>query len=92
MSTPRVALITGSSSGIGRLTAISLAKQGWNVVVSGRRQSELEETARLCKENGKEGTSTLVVAGDVGDEGNVKRLFGRIEEVYGRLDLLFNVS
>ncbi len=45
----------------------------------------------MCKEKGKEGVESLVVSGDVGKEENVKVLFGKIKEVYGRLDLLFNV-
>jgi NAD(P)-dependent dehydrogenase (short-subunit alcohol dehydrogenase family) len=87
-----VALVTGSSSGIGRLTAISLAAKGWNVILSGRRETELKETAKMCEEKAKEGVTSLIVPGDVGREENVKVLFQRIKEVYGRLDLLFNVG
>jgi NAD(P)-dependent dehydrogenase (short-subunit alcohol dehydrogenase family) len=90
--TQPVALVTGSSSGIGRLTAISLAAKGWNVILSGRRESELKETAKMCAEKAKEGVTSVIVPGDVGKEENVKVLFGRIKEIYGRLDLLFNVG
>ncbi len=88
----RVALVTGSSSGIGRLTAISLSANGWNVVLSGRREAELKETAKMCAEKAQNGVTSLVSSGDVGKEENVKVLFERIREVYGRLDLLFNVG
>jgi NAD(P)-dependent dehydrogenase (short-subunit alcohol dehydrogenase family) len=87
-SQPRVALITGASSGIGRVTAIALSKSGWNVVLSGRREAELEETAKQCAQDVK----TLCVSGDVSVEENVKALFDKTKEVFGRLDMLFNVS
>src|SRR3954447_4681800 len=59
LNAQRVALVTGSSSGIGRVTAISLAANGWNVILSGRRESELQETARLCAERAQGGVTTL---------------------------------
>jgi NAD(P)-dependent dehydrogenase (short-subunit alcohol dehydrogenase family) len=77
----RVALITGSSSGIGRVTAISLAANGWNVILSGRRESELQETAQMCAEKAQGGVTTLAVPGDVGQEENVKAMFDMIKEV-----------
>ena len=91
----RVACITGASSGIGRTSAIALAKTGqWRIVLSGRRQEELEKTARLCQEALVQGGSgseqeqedklTLVVAGDVSVEGNVEALFDAIKETYGK--------
>lgn len=55
----KVALVTGAGSGIGRAAALALVREGWQVVLAGRRRLALEETARLA-----EGT-TLVVPADV---------------------------
>lgn len=80
----KVAIITGASSGIGRATAIALCEAGWNVVLSARRQTELEESVRLCTEARVaaqlgEGTGAgkvaLAVVGDVTKEEDVKALF-----------------
>ena len=49
---PKVAIITGSSSGIGRTTAIAIANEGIRVVIAARRDKEGEETLRLVKESG----------------------------------------
>jgi len=48
----KVAIVTGSTSGIGRTTAIALAKEGIKVVIAARRDKEGEETLRLVKESG----------------------------------------
>lgn len=74
ISMPLVALVTGSSSGIGRATAVALSKAGFAVVLSGRRQAELEATVQLA---GGEAVQDrlLVVAGDINDEEGVKALF-----------------
>ena len=51
----KIAIVTGSSSGIGRTTAIALAKEGIKVVIAARRDREEEETLRLVKESGGDG-------------------------------------
>ena len=51
----KVAIVTGSSSGIGRTTAIAIAKEGIKVVIAARREKEREETLRLVKESGGDG-------------------------------------
>jgi NAD(P)-dependent dehydrogenase (short-subunit alcohol dehydrogenase family) len=85
----RVACITGASSGIGRTSAIALAKTGqWRIVLSGRREQELEKTAQMCRDaagstNGDEDL-TLIVAGDVSEESNVESLFDAIKKTYGK--------
>lgn len=83
--TPRVAVITGASSGIGRAVAIKLAHNNYQVVLAGRRKPELQKTAAECPEG-----STLVVATDVTEPISVKGLFARTKDAYGRLDVLFN--
>jgi NAD(P)-dependent dehydrogenase (short-subunit alcohol dehydrogenase family) len=84
-SAPRVAIVTGAGSGIGRAVAIMLARNGYSVVLAGRRKSELEKTA---SEAGS--AKTLTVATDVTDPVSVKGLFTRTREEFGRLDVLFN--
>ena len=81
----KVALVTGAGSGIGRHSALALAEAGYAVVLVGRRQDALEETARLAG-----AASTLAVPTDVGDPKSVNALFAQVEEHYDRLDVLFN--
>lgn len=81
----KVALVTGAGSGIGRQSALALAEAGYAVVLVGRRQDALEETAQLAG-----AASTLAVPTDVGDPESVNALFAQVEEHYGRLDVLFN--
>ena len=87
MTKQKVAIVTGASSGIGRTTAISLAKEGIKVVIAARRNEEGEETLRLVKESGGDG---IFVKTDVTDENSVKALVEKTIEVYGRLDYAFN--
>ncbi len=81
----RVAVITGAGSGIGRASALNLLKDGWSVVLVGRRKDALEETAGLAK-----GGKTLVVPTDVTDPEQVDALFAKVRSTYGRVDTLFN--
>lgn len=82
---PRTALVTGAGSGIGRAVALALARAGWTVVLCGRRESPLAQVARDAGP-----ASTLAVVADVTDAAAVDALFARVEQTYGRLDLLFN--
>jgi NAD(P)-dependent dehydrogenase (short-subunit alcohol dehydrogenase family) len=86
-SAPRVALVTGAGSGIGRAVAIGLADDGWSVVLAGRRAAPLEETADRVR---AAGARALAVPTDVSDVDAVRVLFDQIAETFGRLDLLFN--
>jgi NAD(P)-dependent dehydrogenase (short-subunit alcohol dehydrogenase family) len=80
----RVALVTGAGSGIGRAASIALADADFTVVLAGRRQEPLEEAAAAA------GNGAVAIACDVRDPDMVARLFGEIDEQFGRLDLLFN--
>jgi len=83
----KVALVTGAGSGIGRASAVALAREGWSVVLAGRRQDALEATAAEAR---SAGAAALPVPTDVGDPAAVARLFERVKAEFGRLDLLFN--
>ena len=83
----RIALITGAGSGIGRATALAFWEADYTLILAGRRESKLSETASLASPNGE---GALIVPTDVRDRDAVKRLFSTIRERYGRLDLLFN--
>lgn len=85
--TGKVAVITGAGSGIGRQTAIALGQQGWRVVLAGRREQALRETA---EEGGLAQDMVLVHAADVRDPEAVDGLFDTVVAAYGRVDLLFN--
>ena len=86
-TTPKIAVITGAGSGIGRATAHALVADGWSVVLAGRRREMLEETAVLAE---APPPRTLVVPTDVRDPAAIAALFEGVKESYGRLDLLFN--
>jgi len=87
MTTQRVAIITGGSSGIGRATTVALAKEGVKVTVAARRGKEGEETVRLVKEAGSDG---IFVKTDVTNEDDVRSLVEKTVKTYGRLDYAFN--
>ncbi len=86
-SNGKIAIVTGAGSGIGRATALALLREGYSVVLAGRRFALLEETRALA---GEAGTRALPVAADVSDPSSVHALFEKTKEMFGRLDLLFN--
>ncbi|KAL7005301.1 hypothetical protein EMMF5_005138 [Cystobasidiomycetes sp. EMM_F5] len=79
----RVAIITGSSAGIGRAAAIALGEAGWSVTITGRDEGKLKEVASQIK-------SVHSVAGDLTDPKIVERLFSETVEKFGRVDVVFN--
>jgi NADP-dependent 3-hydroxy acid dehydrogenase YdfG len=82
-----VALVTGAGSGIGRASALALMKNGWSMVLAGRREDALQETVQMGAEYGQK---TLCVPTDVTDESSIRALFAKTKAEFGRLDLLFN--
>ena len=83
----RVALVTGAGGGIGRAVALALAREGYAVVLAGRRQELLDETA---KQGASAGAIMHAMPTDIRDPQSVIALFARTKEILGRLDLLFN--
>lgn len=83
----KIALVTGAGSGIGRAVALGLLADGYKVVLAGRRLEPLQELVETAR---AEGGEALAVPTDVRDPASVDALFATVEEVYGRLDVIFN--
>lgn len=83
----RSVLVTGAGSGIGRATAVALARKGARLTLTGRREEPLEETARLVEEAGGEAQAVL---GDVADAEARDRVVQAAVECFGGLDVLVN--
>ena len=83
----KIAIVTGAGSGIGRSAALTLLREGYAVVLAGRRRETLEETAAAA---GAVQNRALPVPTDITDPASVRALFAKTREAYGRLDLLFN--
>ena len=83
----KTALVTGAGTGVGRAVALAFQKEGYNVVLAGRRLEPLEETAAMAHAGGG---AMLAVPTDIGKVAEVDALFDALKEAFGRLDLLFN--
>ncbi|MBD1379660.1 enoyl-[acyl-carrier-protein] reductase FabL [Bacillus sp. IB182487] len=84
----KVALVTGSSRGIGKATALKLAEKGYNIVINYARSKKAAlETAEEIE---KLGVKAIVVKANVGQPEKIKEMFAQIEEAFGRLDVLVN--
>jgi NAD(P)-dependent dehydrogenase (short-subunit alcohol dehydrogenase family) len=86
MTTSKVAIVTGGGSGVGRAAALALLRDGWNVVIAGRRPEPLQAVI----EESKAGSRGLGMPTDVADPASVKALFDATVKTFGRVDLLFN--
>ncbi|MBB1599422.1 SDR family oxidoreductase [Variovorax sp. UMC13] len=85
---PKIALVTGASSGIGRSVALGLLEAGYRVVLAARKAQALQDVVDSAGAGAAD--RALVVPCDISDVDAVGRLFGTIEATWGRLDLLFN--
>jgi NAD(P)-dependent dehydrogenase (short-subunit alcohol dehydrogenase family) len=83
----QVAVVTGSSRGIGKGIAARLAREGMKVVINGRTRDAVEATARELRESGAE---VLPVPADVSRTAEIDRLFGATLDAYGAVHLLVN--
>jgi NAD(P)-dependent dehydrogenase (short-subunit alcohol dehydrogenase family) len=87
MPAQKVALVTGAGTGIGKASAKALARDGYAVILAGRRKEPLDAVA---KEIEAAGSKALAVQADVGKPDEVKSLFAKTKQAFGRLDVLFN--
>jgi NAD(P)-dependent dehydrogenase (short-subunit alcohol dehydrogenase family) len=83
----KVAIVTGGGTGIGKASALALARDGFSVVISGRRPGPLEETVA---EGASRRLSLTAVPADLTGSAGVSALFESVEQRFGRLDVLFN--
>ena len=84
MAVQKIALVTGAGSGVGRASALALSRDGYAVVLAGRRREMLEAVAKEA------GGKTLAVPTDVTEPDSIRALFAKTKEAFGRLDVLFN--
>ena len=87
MSSPRIAAVTGASSGIGRAIAVAIGGLGWSVALGARRTALLTETADLVH---AAGGSPFPHVLDVTDPGSVDAFFAAVEDAIGPVDALIN--
>ncbi|WP_409297058.1 enoyl-[acyl-carrier-protein] reductase FabL [Peribacillus sp. SCS-26] len=86
--TQRVALVTGSSRGLGRATALRLAREGYDIVINyARSRTAAAEAAAEIEAMGRK---VLLVKANVGDTAKIKLMFEEIENVFGRLDVFIS--
>ena len=88
MSTPpKVAIVTGAGTGIGKAVALALLEEGFAVVLAGRREALLAQT---MADAGSQRTRARAVRTDVADPASVRALFAAARDTFGRVDVLFN--
>jgi short-subunit dehydrogenase len=83
----KVALITGASSGIGRASALVLAQEGVNLVLTARRLNRLQEIAAAAQ---PAGSLSVCIVGDATAEETAQRCVTAARETFGHLDILIN--
>jgi 3-oxoacyl-[acyl-carrier protein] reductase len=80
----KVAIITGSATGIGAATAVELSKRGWKIVINySKSETEAQKVAAQCKE-------AIAVQADVGDDAQCRKLVQAALDKWGRVDALVN--
>src|SRR6187401_2075720 len=85
---PRVAVVTGAGSGVGRAIAIALAERGWSVALLARRSETLEETIELAEP--RDGAKLLAYPCDVSNEKSVFDVANRVKQELGLTEALVN--
>lgn len=80
----KIAVITGASKGIGKTTALMLAKKGAKLAISARSKDILESVANEC------GPDTLAYTGDMSIEEDIKKFINAVKKKFGRIDILIN--
>lgn len=84
----KVAVVTGSSRGIGKAIALRLAKEGYDIVVNYARSKEA--ALQTAKEIEALGRKALVVKANVGKVEKIQEMFAQVDEAFGRVDVLIN--
>ena len=79
----KIALITGGNSGMGLATAKRFVEEGAHVIITGRRQKELDEAAKLI------GKNVTAIQGDVSRLADLDRLYAQVKKTHGHIDILF---
>ena len=83
----KVAIVTGSTKGIGKETAMVFAREGAKVVICGTRESAIKEVTEEIKSKGAEALGFKV---DVGNRAQVDEMVAEVKKVWGRIDILVN--
>ena len=83
----RVAIVTGAGTGIGKAAALAMLKDGYRVVLAGRRKEPLEGVIAAAS---VDSSRAIAVPTDVANPDSVRALFAKTKESFGRLDVLFN--
>jgi len=86
--TGKFALITGGGTGVGRATALSLARQGAGVIIN--YSKSVAEAERTCQDVATQGVPAMTVQADVSDDAQVVAMVAQVEHRFGRLDILVN--
>ncbi len=86
-ASPRIAIVTGAGSGVGKASALALLADGWQVALAGRRADALQGTIAAAGEHGARG---FAVPTDVAQPDQVRALFDAVVARWGRVDMLFN--
>jgi len=83
----KVAVITGSNKGMGKVTALLFAKEGAKVVINSRSEEKEDSVRKLIE---KDGGSAIFVTADISDPEGVRQLFKEVVDAYGTVDILVN--
>ncbi|ABS64224.1 short-chain dehydrogenase/reductase SDR [Parvibaculum lavamentivorans DS-1] len=84
----KVAIVTGSATGLGAAVALQLADKGCNVVINyTKSETEAKETLAACQEKGVE---AILAQGDVGEDADCRRIVDETVKKWGRVDVLVN--
>jgi NAD(P)-dependent dehydrogenase (short-subunit alcohol dehydrogenase family) len=83
----KIAVVTGGGTGVGRASALALGRNGYSVLIAGRRPEPLEQTVA---DGAAQGSELVSVVADVSDPAGVQRLFDLAADRFGRVDVLFN--
>ena len=85
----KTAVVTGEGSGVGRATALLLARNGWRCVILGRRESTLKETVALA---GKLAPQLIPHVCDISDPAAVDNMARFAHEQFGEIEVLVNAA